>query len=91
MAKIKKQSRKQIVKILDHILHLIKQDVTIISNNVEGQQLDARTAQTLSRYATTLANIKDEKEEEVVVEKKNLDKKSTDELIRMWHKGKDKK
>lgn len=69
---------------LEVILGLIDRDVKIIASNFVDIQLDAHTAQTLCRFATTLASIKDNKQKETIKEKKELDKLSTEELIALY-------
>lgn len=71
---------------LEVILELIDRDVKIIASNYDKVQLDAHTAQTLCRFATTLAGIKENKQKETVKEKAELSKYSTEELIELWQK-----
>lgn len=84
MARAKKNPNKT----LDKILKLIDNDVKLISKSFRDIQLDHQSAQTLCRYATSLAGIREGKEKEIEKEKKNLDKLSTDQLIDMYNKQK---
>lgn len=86
------KAKKNPNKTLDKILKLIDNDVKKIGNVAlqagPSVQLDSQTAQTLCRYATSLAGIKEGKEKEQAKEKKDLDKLSTEELIDMYKKSK---
>lgn len=76
---------------LEAILQLISTDVKVIASKFQDTQLDNQTAQTLARYATTLANIKDIRQKETTKEKAELSKLSTEELIEMFNKTNTKK
>lgn len=70
---------------LNRILELIDKDVTTIKTSAIGQ-LDSATAQSLCRYASTLAAIKDNKKKDSDKEMKDLNRLSTEELIALHHK-----
>lgn len=72
---------KDVNSTLNRILELIDKDVSIVSNNFIDIQLDAATAQSLCRYASTLASIKDNKQKEEAKDIKELNKLSTEELM----------
>jgi hypothetical protein len=69
---------------LDKILQLIDNDVNKIQESFSGLQLDDKTAQTLVRYASALAGIKQDKQKDAVKEKQDINKLSTDELIELY-------
>lgn len=66
---------------LNRILELIDKDVSIVASNFIDIQLDSATAQSLCRYASTLASIKDNKQKEDAKDIKELNKLSTEELM----------
>lgn len=75
---------KELEETLETILDLIRRDTNKIASNFVDIQLDPQTAQSLCRFATTLANIKDNRKKEEDKTKADLNKLSTEELIAMY-------
>jgi MarR-like DNA-binding transcriptional regulator SgrR of sgrS sRNA len=71
-------------KTLRGILSLIDKDVRQIKKTNRGRGLDAETALTLSRYASTLNGIIGESWKAKEKEKKKLERKSTEELVAIY-------
>jgi hypothetical protein len=69
---------------LDKILKLIDNDVKMITKTFIDVQMDHQSAQTLCRYATTLAGIREAKDKDAEKDKKELSKLSTDELMALY-------
>ncbi len=69
---------------LERILILIDNDTKLVESTFNGVQLDPHTALTLTRYASTLASIKESKQKDFDKSKKSLSKLSTDDLIGLY-------
>lgn len=68
-------------KTLKSILSIISKDVRLIRKANRNCQLSTETALTLSRYASTLNGITLEEKKKRAAVKKNLERKTTDELV----------
>jgi len=73
---------------LDEIIKLIDKDVKLIKKGNKIKQLDPADAYTLCRYASALDGIISAKEKERNSAKKELEKLSTDELIKKYEEEK---
>ncbi len=73
-------------KTLETLLMLIARDTAMISELYEGKVMEPMVAQTLCRYASTLASIKDGRIKEVAKEKQELNRLSTEELLALYNK-----
>lgn len=82
----------RINKTLERILNILDRDIDAIeSTSSSGAQLDTYTAQTLCRYSAALAAIKSERVKDEQIEKKELQKLSTPELIEIFQKARENK
>lgn len=71
-------------KLLDKVLNLIEADIKKIKKQAGEKQLEPDTAQTLCRYVTAISSIKDEKENEAAKQKRQLERMSTEELVKLY-------
>lgn len=78
-------------KLLDRVLRLIATDTKRIKQRNKVTQLSPRDAQTVCRYATTIAAIKSEKEADDLKRKRKLERLETPELIAEYQRQQEKK
>jgi hypothetical protein len=75
-------------KLLQKILRIIDKDLKLIEKVSKAGQLPPQDALTLTRYASFLADEKEDKAKEDDQAKKELETKSLDELISIYTKTK---